>query len=41
MLEHDRETARRNDVLGWMLFGLFLVLLAGVVVVALVYVYVA
>ncbi len=41
MLEHDPETVRRNNVLGWMLFGLFLVLLAGVVVVAFVYLAVA
>jgi hypothetical protein len=37
----DPETIRRNNALGWLLFGIFLVLLAGVVVVALVYVAVA
>jgi hypothetical protein len=37
----DRDLARRNAVLGWLLVGLFLLLLAGVVVVAFVYLAVA
>lgn len=41
MLDLDPETVRRNNRLGWLIFGVFLLLLAGVVVVALVYVAVA
>jgi hypothetical protein len=37
----DRDLARRNAVLGWLLVGLFRLLLAGVVVVAFVYLAVA
>ena len=33
----DRELARRNTLLGWALFGVFLLLFAGTVAVALVY----
>jgi hypothetical protein len=33
----DPATARKNFVLGWALFGLFVLLFAGTVVVALVY----
>jgi hypothetical protein len=33
----DQELARRNNRLGWALFGVFLVLLAGTVGVALLY----
>jgi hypothetical protein len=33
----DPETARKNLVLGWALFGLFVLLFAGTVAVALVY----
>jgi len=33
----DQELARRNNRLGWLLFGVFLVLLAGTVGVALLY----
>ncbi len=33
----DRETARKNLVFGLALFGLFLVLFAGTIVVALIY----
>ena len=36
-MEIDRETARRNLVFGWALFGVFVLLFAGTVAVALVY----
>ena len=41
MHEVDPETVRRNNSLGWVLFAVFLLLLVGVVIVALVYVAVA
>lgn len=41
MLDLDPETVRRNNRLGWLIFGVFVLLLVGVVVVALVYVTVA
>ncbi|HVM17055.1 MAG TPA: hypothetical protein VM290_05700 [Gaiellaceae bacterium] len=41
MQDVDPETVRRNNALGWFLFGVFLVLLAGVVVVAVIYLAVA
>lgn len=41
MLDLDPETVRRNNRLGWLIFGVFVLLLVGVVVVALVYVAVA
>jgi hypothetical protein len=41
MLDIDPETVRRNNRLGWLLFGLFVVLLVGVVIVALIYLAVA
>jgi len=41
MQEIDPETIRRNNRLGWLLFAVFLLLLAGVVVVAVVYIAVA
>ena len=40
-MEVDRELARKNLILGWALFALFLVLAAGTVVVALIYLAVA
>ena len=41
MQDVDPETVRRNNALGWLLFGIFLVLLVGVAVVAVIYVTVA
>lgn len=41
MQDIDPETIRRNNALGWLLFAIFLALLAGVVVVALIYIAVA
>jgi hypothetical protein len=41
VLDLDPETARRNTILGWLLVGAFVVLLAGVVIVALIYLAVA
>jgi len=41
MLEIDPETARKNVLLGWALFGVFLLLFAGTVGVALIYLWVA
>ena len=41
MLEVDPETARKNLVFGWALFGVFVLLFAGTVVVALIYLSVA
>ena len=41
MLEIDPQTARKNMILGWALFGIFVLLFAGTVVVALVYLAVA
>ena len=40
-VEAERDLARRNMVFGWALFGLFVVLFAGTVVVAFVYLAVA
>ena len=37
MIDHEGEVARKNMVWGLALFGLFLVLFAGTVVVALIY----
>jgi hypothetical protein len=37
MTEVDRELARRNTVLGWILFGVFVVLFVGTVGAALLY----
>ena len=37
MLEIDPQTARKNMILGWALFGIFVLLFAGTVVVAFVY----
>jgi nitrogen fixation protein FixH len=41
MLDIDPETARRNMILGWALFGVFVLLFGGTVVVALIYLWVA
>jgi len=41
MLEVDPQTARRNTLLGWALFGVFLLLFAGTVAVAFIYLWVA
>ena len=41
MLEVDPETARKNVLLGWALFGVFLLLFAGTVAVAFIYLWVA
>lgn len=40
MLEIDPETARKNMLMGWALFGLFVVLFAGTVLVALLYLWI-
>ena len=40
-MEVDRDLARKNVLLGWALFAVFLVLFAGTVVVALIYLAVA
>ena len=37
MMEHERELERGNALLGWALFGLFVVLFLATVLVALVY----
>ena len=37
MTEHDRELERSNTLLGWALFGVFVVLFIATVVVALIY----
>ena len=36
-MEHDRELEKGNSLLGWALFGLFVVLFLATVLVALVY----
>jgi nitrogen fixation protein FixH len=41
MLEIDPETARKNALLGWALFGVFLLLFGGTVAVAFIYLWVA
>jgi len=41
MLEVDAATARKNVLLGWALFGVFLLLFAGTVAVAFIYLWVA
>ncbi|HEV8248376.1 MAG TPA: hypothetical protein VGQ15_00255 [Gaiellaceae bacterium] len=41
MLEIDPETARKNMLLGWALFGIFLLLFGGTVAVAFIYLWVA
>ncbi len=41
MLEIDPQTARKNMILGWALFGVFVLLFAGTVLVAFVYLAVA
>ncbi len=41
MLEVDPETERKNLILGWVLFGVFLLLFGGTVGVARVYLWVA
>ena len=40
-MEVDRDLARKNLVLGWALFGIFVLLFAGTVVAALIYLAVA
>ncbi len=37
MMEHDRELERKNALLGWALFGVFVVLFTGTVLVAVIY----
>ena len=37
MTEHDPELERKNTMLGWALFGVFVVLFVGTVLVALIY----
>jgi hypothetical protein len=37
MTEHDPELERTNTLLGWALFGVFVVLFVGTVLVALIY----
>ncbi len=41
MLEIDPATARKNLIMGWALFGVFVLLFAGTVAVALVYLFIA
>ena len=41
MLEIDARTARKNMLLGWALFGVFVLLFAGTVLVAFIYLAVA
>ena len=41
MLEIDPETERKNLIFGWALFGVFVLLFAGTVAVAFVYLWVA
>jgi hypothetical protein len=41
MLEIDPVTQRKNLIMGWALFGLFLLLFLGTVAVALVYLWIA
>ena len=36
-MEHDRELERKNALLGWALFGVFVLLFVATVVVALIY----
>ena len=41
MLEIDPETARKNNLLGWALFGVFLLLFGGTIAVAFIYLWIA
>ncbi len=41
MLEIDPQTARKNLLLGWALFGVFLLLFGGTIAVAFVYLWIA
>ncbi len=41
MLEIDPATARKNLIMGWALFGVFVLLFAGTVAVAFVYLWIA
>jgi nitrogen fixation protein FixH len=41
MLDIDPETARKNLIFGWALFGVFLLLFGGTVAVAFIYLWVA
>ena len=41
MLEIDPATARKNLIMGWALFGVFLLLFAGTIAVAFVYLWIA
>jgi nitrogen fixation protein FixH len=41
MLEIDSRTARKNMILGWALFGVFLLLFGGTIAVAFIYLWVA
>jgi hypothetical protein len=36
-MEHDRELARKNAVVGWALFGVFIVLFGATLAVAFIY----
>jgi hypothetical protein len=40
MLEVDPETARKNLILGWALFGVFVLLFGGTIAVAFVYLWI-
>ncbi len=40
MLEIDPETARKNLILGWALFGVFVLLFGGTVAVAFIYLWI-
>jgi nitrogen fixation protein FixH len=41
MLEIDPQTARKNMLLGWALFGVFVLLFGGTIAVAYVYLWIA
>lgn len=40
MLEIDPETARKNMIMGWALFGVFVLLFAGTIAVAFIYLWI-
>lgn len=40
MLEIDPQTARKNMIMGWALFGVFVLLFAGTIAVAFIYLWV-
>jgi nitrogen fixation protein FixH len=40
MLEIDPQTARKNMIMGWALFGVFVLLFAGTIAVAFIYLWI-